>query len=492
MRTARSISTARRVAHGALLSLAVLAAAGNAAAAAPASLTQADLQELSIVASADVTVGGPVSATVTLSDLDPVTETGLLTFSLYGPNDPDCSGDPAFVTVPPVPTAGEADYPSGPFVPQTAGTYLWVASYTGDLSGETVTTTCDPDDPDTVVTVLRAEPTLSTVASGNTPLGGTVVDTATISGGFEPTGTITFRLYGPGDTVCEAAPLTTSTVDLVADVDSYDSAGFVPTVVGDYRWRADYSGDVNNTPAGTACDDPAENFRILTAPDLDTDASADVDLGGAVSDTATLSGSADATGAITFLLFGPDDDECTADPVFTSAPVTVDGDGTYASGAFTPTAAGAYHWVASYSGDAANAGVTTACDDPDETVVVRGAPVTPTLVTDASHDTYVGKRIFDRATLSGGAAPTGTITFDLYGPDDATCARTPVATFAVPVNGNGDYVSGSFRPHTPGTYQWVASYSGDDGNTAVATSCGDPAEQVVVRKKEPYGPGPRP
>ncbi|MEV0458788.1 hypothetical protein [Catellatospora methionotrophica] len=490
MRTARPNSKLRSAAHGALLSLALLAAvgsAGSAASAAPVSLRQAAMQELSTEASDDVTIGGAVSDTASLSDLDPVTETGTITFSLYGPNDATCSGTPVFVSA--VATAGEGDFGSGDYTPETAGVYQWIASYTGDLSGETVSTTCD--DEDESVEVLRATPALSTVASGNVPLGGEVFDTATIADGYQPTGTVTFNLYGPGDEVCEAAPVTTSTVDVDGNGD-YQSAVFEPAAVGGYRWRADYSGDANNAPVGTACNDEDEDFDVLTAPDLTTLASADVDLGGAVSDTATLSGSDDATGSIVFELYGPNDDQCTGEPVFTSEPVTVDGDGTYGSGDFTPTAAGTYHWIASYSGDDDNAGVTTACADPGETVVVRGDAATPTLATNASRDTYVGKRIFDTATLAGGVAPTGTITFTLYGPDDATCSRTPVATSVVQVDGNGDYVSASHRPHQPGTYQWVASYSGDDGNDAVATSCGDPAEQVVVSRKYPYGPGPRP
>ncbi|GHJ43002.1 hypothetical protein Cs7R123_03440 [Catellatospora sp. TT07R-123] len=472
------------MAHGALLGLALLAATGSAAAAAPAGQFRAAVLLLTTEASADVTIGASVSDTATLSGVDPVTDTGVITFELFGPDDTDCSNDPVLTR--PVPTAGNGVFGSGPFTPATAGTYQWVAAYAG-TSGQTGATTCG--DVAEQVTVNQAQPTLSTAASGNVPLGGTVFDTATLTGGFAPTGTVTFNLYGPGDDICEEAPVTTSTTTVTGN-GSYQSAGFVPTVVGDYRWRADYSGDVNNGPAGTACSDADEDFDVLTAPDLTTQASADVDLGGAVSDTATLSGSDAATGTITFSLFGPNDDECTSDPVFTSDPVTVDGDGTYASGDFTPTQAGTYHWNAAYSGDANNAGVSTACDDPAETVVVRGAPVTPRLVTDASRDTFVGKRVFDTATLSGGAAPTGTITFRLYGPGDATCARTPVATSVVQVHGNGRYVSGSFRPHAPGTYQWVAEYSGDDGNLSVATSCGDPAEQVVVRK--PYGHGQRP
>jgi len=36
-----------------------------------------------------------------------------------------------------------------------------------------------------------------------------------------------------------------------------------------------------------------------------------------------------------------------------------------------PTAAGTYHWVASYAGDADNTGFTTGCSDGNEQIVAR-------------------------------------------------------------------------------------------------------------------------
>lgn len=33
---------------------------------------------------------------------------------------------------------------------------------------------------------------------------------------------------------------------------------------------------------------------------------------------------------------------------------------------------------------------------------------------------------YDTATIAGGDNPTGTVTFKVFGPDDANCARPPV------------------------------------------------------------------
>ena len=103
-----------------------------------------------------------------------------------------------------------------------------------------------------------------------------------------------------------------------------------------------------------------------------------------------------------------------------------------------------------------------------------------TLTTQASPAVAVGGQIHDTAFLSGGVNPTGTITFDLYGPGDTTCAGPALFTSVVPVNGNGSYDSTSFTALVAGTYQWVANYSGDANNAAAATACNDPDESVIV------------
>jgi hypothetical protein len=79
------------------------------------------------------------------------------------------------------------------------------------------------------------------------------------------------------------------------------------------------------------------------------------------------------------------------------------------------------------------------------------------------------------ATLSGANAPTGTITFYLFGPQANSpryCDETPVSLGTVPVTGNGTYSPDTpFTPTTAGTYWWVWSYSGDANNPEIAR-CG--------------------
>jgi len=93
----------------------------------------------------------------------------------------------------------------------------------------------------------------------------------------------------------------------------------------------------------------------------------------------------------------------------------------------------------------------------------------------------LGGAISDSATLSGGTNPTGTITFNLYGPNDATCTGAVIFTSTVTVAGNGSYASTPvFTPTATGTYRWIANYSGDANNAATANGCNGVNENVVV------------
>ena len=191
-------------------------------------------------------------------------------------------------------------------------------------------------------------------------------------------------------------------------------------------------------------------------------------------DTATLGLGNSPTGTITFRLFGPFDPACASSPLFTSS-TPVSGNGYYRSASWVSLWAGTYRWIASYSGDANNNPVSTACADPGGVVSV--AKRTPTLSGAASLLSLGATR--DTATING-ASPTGTITFSLYGPANLVCSGAPIFTSTKPVNGNGSYASDSFVPSVPGSYQWRLLYSGDANNNAAGTICSDSANAVVT------------
>ena len=76
---------------------------------------------------------------------------------------------------------------------------------------------------------------------------------------------------------------------------------------------------------------------------------------------------------------------------------------------------------------------------------------------------------------------SGTVSFTAYGPDDATCAGPQAFSSGPRTLAGGPSptaASGSFVATMPGTYRWVAAYSGDANYTAVASSCNEPNESL--------------
>jgi hypothetical protein len=218
----------------------------------------------------------------------------------------------------------------------------------------------------------------------------------------------------------------------------------------------------------------------LKQPTVSVVASPDVEIGGSVHGTATLAGGSRPTGVITFNLYGPDNPACSGTPAFT-ATQAISGNGSYDSGAFTPTQIGTYRWTASYGGDKRNRPAQSACDAAEASVSVTAAPqASPTLSSEAFLDVPVGEPIVDVATLANGSSPGGTITFQLYGPDDASCSGLPGFTTTTSVSGNGNYASASFTPTQVGTYRWTASYGGDANNKAAQSACDAPESSVTV------------
>src|SRR5262249_54041260 len=131
-------------------------------------------------------------------------------------------------------------------------------------------------------------------------------------------------------------------------------------------------------PQGVNCDIGAYEVGGV-APTLSTSATPTAAFGTPISDTATLSGGNSPTGTLTFFLFGPTDPNCASPPVFTSAPVAVNGNGAYSSGNFTPLTAGTYRWRANYSGDGSNNPVAGNCTEQSEiSVVTQAAPTITT------------------------------------------------------------------------------------------------------------------
>ncbi len=137
-----------------------------------------------------VPVGGVVSDAATVTGASP---TGAVTFRLF--SDETCTTR-VFTSTKAL-TLGQAT--SDDFTTTAAGTYRWVALYAGDANNAPVSTACDS--PTAEVVVSQAVAGLTATASPAVEMGSPVHDDATVTG-FNPSGPVTFRLFGPDDATC--------------------------------------------------------------------------------------------------------------------------------------------------------------------------------------------------------------------------------------------------------------------------------------------------
>lgn len=278
-----------------------------------------------------------------------------------------------------------------------------------------------------------------------------------------------------------------------------DAAGL--TAVDHYCWRADFSGDSAVGVPSSSDHATSECFDVTPLqPTLTTDATdGPVDFGSKISDTISLTGTANkpgtngvgpggtinatnrapAGGTISFTAFGPDN--CTTHAL--DGTLNVSGDNTAYGGAgsateFTPSAPGTYTYVASYSGDSPNTKnvAATACPDPSgtETVLVRQIPTEIT----THQRVYPNDSATITSTGSGDNLPAGgTVVFRLYGP---TAGGTALAN----CQAHGDTVgSGGLLYKESNTVGGTHTATTSTSNTSVAVD-----DSVTVYWRVTYNP----
>ncbi|HUR22396.1 MAG TPA: hypothetical protein VMZ73_00845 [Acidimicrobiales bacterium] len=290
-----------------------------------------------------------------------------------------------------------------------------------------------------------------------------------------PAGTVAFFL----DTIAPTNSLGTCTLSLAGGLGGmsfcvHDLA--VPsgphTILANYIGGGPYSpsvgvDDVNNPPAGPP--EPSETRGIcapLTAPGVAGPLQCDVLVTDDDSDV-----SPNPTGTVTFYL-----NAVSAPNQIGTCSLTLSGIGGLAvCGAPTVTApvpAGASVVWAVYSGDGTFA--------PSSSATLPN----PTIATQASAGGAIGTSVRDVATVTGGIAPTGTVTFRLF--SESTCT---VQTFTSTNNLTGSTATSDwFAPAATGTYYWTALYNGDASNNPAQSPCNAPNESVVISPFQSPGP----
>ncbi|MHC5537608.1 beta strand repeat-containing protein [Singulisphaera rosea] len=414
-----------------------------------------------------VTIQQPASATVGAQIADKAVvsggynPSGTVTFRLY--SNPNGTGTPLFTDTESL-VGGVAT--SAGYTATATGTDYWVATYNGDSNNSSVISGL-ADEP---VIVSPASPSIVTVQQPATAtVGSQIADTATISGGYNPSGTVTFRLYD--NSAGTGTPLFTDTETLVGGVAT--SAGYTATATGTDYWVATYNGDSNNSSVISGLADEPVIVSPASPSIVTIQQPASTTVGSSIADKAIISGGFNPSGTVTFRLY--DNSAGTGTPRFTDTETLVGGVAT--SAGYTATATGTDYWVATYNGDSNNASVTSGV--ADEPVIV--SPASPSIATVQQPATItVGGSIADKAIISGGYNPSGTVTFRLYSNPNGT--GTPLFTDTESLVG-GVAISKGYTATATGTDYWVATYNGDSNNTSVTSGVAD--EPVIVSPATP-------
>jgi stalled ribosome alternative rescue factor ArfA len=211
------------------------------------STTVVDETSASNVPPGTVSLGDIVHDTATVgTQVDGKVISGTLTYTFFTGG--DClTGTPAAAGT--VTLSGGLAPISSSEGPLGAGSYAFQATYNGDTNYNSSTSSCEP------FTIPKNLPAIAT-AQNLLPN-----DTATLSGGFNPTGNITFSLFSPSDATCSGTPAFTQSVGVNGN-SAYLTTNTTTFVSdpGEWRWQVMYSGDANNQPATSFCG--TENFTI--------------------------------------------------------------------------------------------------------------------------------------------------------------------------------------------------------------------------------------
>jgi len=376
-------------------------------------------------------------------------------------------------------------------------------------------------DPDTDSDNLRE----ISIGSGSVQVTDSAVLSVTGTSSF--TGTLKFYICGPiASGACTTSGVLSGTTNVTTN-GTYTSSPATLTSVGRYCWFAEFDSTTTGVPDASdgtteSASGTGECFEVTpVTPTLDTDAGdGPVAFGQAVTDTATLSGTAKkpgtdgpnatypsinpvlanqaaAGGTITFQLYGPFSsgtptaEQCatiglaagfaTAHPSGIQRAVT--GNGTYptasqAAVSYTPTAPGWYFWKASYGGDSPNTNASgehnTDCQDTDEAVQVQQIPTNI-----KTKQSWFPNDTATISAASGNLGDSGTVDFYLY--DNVTCTGTALYEERVTLGtGLGTSVEVS-------TSNFTASTGGKPGGGsvvpyAITTGYADAASSV----KQPF------
>ena len=184
-----------------------------------------------------------------------------MTFNLYSSATTQNSSTLLFTNTQTVSISGStAAATSAGYTAAATGTDYWVATYNGDTNNGKVSsgTACEPVVISKACTTITTCPTPTVVPQGTATC---LTDTATLSGGYHETGTITFTLY-QGCKLVDTETVTVNGNGTYTTPKGYSLSACAAS--GVYQWDASYSGDGNNNQASDN-NDPNEQVTVVNS-----------------------------------------------------------------------------------------------------------------------------------------------------------------------------------------------------------------------------------
>jgi hypothetical protein len=434
---------------------------------------QATTSIATTLSSSSITAGGSAHDSAMLSG-QTADAGGTVTYTVYTDNTcmtrASVQPSPATVTVMNgiVPDSGDATFPD-------AGTFFWRAVYSGDTGNLGSTSACNEQ---LTVTPAQAAPTIATTLSATSiNTGGSVHDSATLSGATATAGgTVTYTIYTDNTCMTQATVQPTPATVMVTNGTVPNSADVTFPTAGTFFWQAAYSGDAGNTAAMSNC--ASEQLTVangnMASPTISTQLSrSTIKAGQSVRDNATLTGAtATAGGTVTYTAYT--DSACTTG-ARDAGTVTIKNGKAPHSNSLEFDQVGTFFWQAAYSGDAANNPAKSPCTS-EQLTVVKATPVLLTFL--SSNLLKPGGSAHDSALLLDDAPGAGgTVTYTVY--TDPSCSMGARDAGTVTVTNGSVPNSQTLAFPTAGLFFWQATYSGDANNGAATSPCF--SEPILVR-----------
>src|SRR6266487_2407760 len=400
------------------------------------------------LASASIQVGQSVTDSATLSNV--FQATGTVSYNLFvGSN--TCAGTGSTVSNVAVTNGVVPNSRSVTFNSTNPGGYSFQGSYSGDANNNIATSPCEP------LNVQKSSPVIATALSSQSIIVGTNDnDSATLTGGFNLGGTVTYSVFS--NNACTPPGTVVSTVTLSANAVP-NSRPVIFNATGSYSFQAQYSGDPNNNGATSSCEPLAVN-KISPAVTTSLSSSSPI-VGTSVIDSATLASFFQAGGTVTYSVYA--NAGCIA-PGKSVSSVSVANGVIPNSRAVLFNSTGSFSFNALYSGDSNNNAATSTCEALS--VAKAAATISTTL---SSATIIVGGVAHDSASLSGTFSAGGTVTY--YDFINGICSAPGTIVSAVTVTGGNVPDSRIVLFNSTGNYAFQASYSGDANNNGALSPC---------------------